>query len=206
MTARGPYPPIEAHGVVGDLQTAALVATDGTVDFLCLPRFDSPSVFASLLDCERGGRFELRPELADARHRQLYLPDTNVLLTRFLAPQGVAEISDFMPVHAELHPSRVVRRVKTVRGQVRYQVRCAPRFGYALTAHRAEAVEGGVLFTSDDGLVLRLSTPVPLEVEEGDADGTDGDSDGTDADGTDGDGTDGTDGDGSDADADGADS
>ena len=88
--------PIEDHGVIGDLATVALVGLDGTIDFLCWPRFDSPSVFASLLDEKRGGHFTLAPELDDVRHRQLYLPDTNVLLTRFLSPDGVAEISDFM--------------------------------------------------------------------------------------------------------------
>ncbi len=86
---------IENHGVIGDLRTVALVALDGAIDFLCWPRFDSPSVFASLLDDERGGRFELAPALNDARRRQLYLPDTNVLLTRFLSHNGVAELSDF---------------------------------------------------------------------------------------------------------------
>ena len=88
--------PIENHGVVGNLRTAALIGLGGAVDFLCWPRFDSPSIFASLLDDERGGAFELAPVLDGARHRQLYLPDTNVLLTRFLSPDGVAEISDFM--------------------------------------------------------------------------------------------------------------
>ncbi|HET6765686.1 MAG TPA: trehalase-like domain-containing protein, partial [Longimicrobiaceae bacterium] len=165
----GPYPPIEAHGLIGDLQTAALVGMDGTIGFLCLPRFDSPSVFASLLDHARGGSFELRPELRGARHKQLYLPDTNVLLTRFLSAEGVAEISDFMAVHAAEHPTRMVRRVKTVRGQVRFRMRCAPRFDYARGAHAAAGDGAGVVFTAADGLVLRLSATVPLEVEEGDA-------------------------------------
>ncbi len=163
------YPPIESHGVIGDLQTAALVGMDGCIDFLCLPAFDSPSVFASLLDAGRGGRFLLQPFLNGANHRQLYLPDTNVLLTRFLSPDGMAEISDFMPVHPEPHPSRIVRRAKTVRGEVRYRMRCAPRFDYGRAEHRVERVEGGVVFTGADGLVLRLSTPVPLELDGGDA-------------------------------------
>jgi GH15 family glucan-1,4-alpha-glucosidase len=163
------YPPIEAHGVIGDLSTAALVAKDGTLDFLCLPRFDSPTVFASLLDAEKGGCFSLAPELPDPRLRQIYLPDTNVLLTRFLSPQGVAEISDFMPVHGRAGPSRVVRRVKTVRGELRFRVRCAPRFGYALVPHQARAVDGGVEFVAEDGTTLRLSSSIPLSLEEGDA-------------------------------------
>ena len=105
--------PIEDHGVVGDLRTLALVGTDATIDFLCWPRFDSPSVFASLLHEGRaeagdagGGRFELVPDLADVRRQQLYLPDTNVLLTRFLSADGVAEISDFMNVAGTGTPQR----------------------------------------------------------------------------------------------------
>ena len=101
--ADGRYAPIESYGIIGDLQTVALVGLDGCIDFLCLPRFDSPSVFAALLDAEKGGRFAIAPELTSVRHKQIYLPDTNVLLTRFLSDQGVAEISDFMPIHAEQH-------------------------------------------------------------------------------------------------------
>ncbi|MGI9182765.1 MAG: glycoside hydrolase family 15 protein [Longimicrobiaceae bacterium] len=163
------YPPIESHGVIGDLQSVALVGMDGCIDFLCLPAFDSPSVFASLLDRERGGHFLLQPALDWANRKQLYLPDTNVLLTRFLSADGVAEISDFMPIHPEPHPSRIVRRAKTVRGEVRFRMRCAPRFDYGRAEHAAEAVEGGALFTGGDGVVLRLSSPVPLALEGDDA-------------------------------------
>jgi GH15 family glucan-1,4-alpha-glucosidase len=165
----GRYPAIESHAIIGDLQTAALVAIDGTIDFLCLPHFDSPSVFASLLDAGKGGRFTISPDLDQPRHKQLYLPDTNLLLTRFLAPEGVVEISDFMPVHPREHTSRVVRRVKTVRGESRYRVRCAPRFDYARAPHTAEPTEHGMVFTGGDGTVLRLSSTVPLQIDEGDA-------------------------------------
>ena len=167
--SNGRYPPIESHAIIGDLQTAALVTLDGTIDFLCLPHFDSPSVFASLLDADKGGCFAITPDLDQPRHKQLYLPDTNLLLTRFLAPEGVGEISDFMPVHPREHTSRVVRRVKTVRGEIRYRVRCAPRFDYARAAHTAEPVEHGVVFTGADGTVLRLTSTVPLRIESADA-------------------------------------
>src|SRR6187431_3556628 len=90
--------PIESHAIIGDLNTIALVALDGSIDFMCFPRFDSPSVFAALLDPERGGHFSISPELDGARRRQLYMPDSNILLTRFLTSDGVAEVSDFMPV------------------------------------------------------------------------------------------------------------
>jgi GH15 family glucan-1,4-alpha-glucosidase len=163
------YPPIGSHGVIGDLQTVALVGTDGCIDFLCFPRFDSPSVFASLLDRERGGHFLLEPALDGANVKQLYLPDTNVLLTRFLSEDGVAEISDFMPVHEAPHASRIVRRAKTVRGAVRFRVRCAPRFDYGRADHAAEPADGGVVFSGPDGLVLRLSSSVPLRLDGRDA-------------------------------------
>ena len=114
---------IENHGIVGNLRTAALIGLDGAVNFLCWPRFDSPTIFASLLDDERGGCFELIPVLDDPRHRQLYLPDTNVLLTRFLSPDGVAEISDFMTIEDLDAGSRLVRRVKAVRGSAASRAR-----------------------------------------------------------------------------------
>jgi GH15 family glucan-1,4-alpha-glucosidase len=163
------YPPIESHAILGDLQTAALVALDGTVDFLCLPHFDSPSVFASLLDAEGGGSFRITPLLEQARHKQLYLPYTNMLLTRYLAADGVVEISDFMPIHPREHTSRLVRRVKTVRGGIRYQVRCAPRFDYARAQHTLTAETGAMRFEGADGTVLRLSSTVPLHDDGGDA-------------------------------------
>jgi GH15 family glucan-1,4-alpha-glucosidase len=89
--------PTENHAVIGDLRTVALVALNGTIDFMCWPHFDSPSIFAALLDDVQGGSFEIVPMLEDAHHRQMYFSDTNVLLTRFLSAGGVAEISDFMP-------------------------------------------------------------------------------------------------------------
>jgi GH15 family glucan-1,4-alpha-glucosidase len=165
----GRYPPIESHAIIGDLQTAALVTLDATIDFLCLPHFDSPSVFASLLDADKGGCFAITPTLDRPRHKQLYLPDTNLLLTRFLAAEGVVEISDFMPVHPREHTSRVVRRVKTVRGETGYRVRCAPRFDYARATHTAEPTARGMVFTGADGTVLRLSSTVPLHLENADA-------------------------------------
>src|SRR5215468_8673619 len=91
------YPDISNHGIIGDLQTAALVTNDGTVDFFCCPRFDSPSVFASLLDAEKGGFFSIRPASEHYVCRQLYQPNTAMLITRFMAPEGVGEVLDFMP-------------------------------------------------------------------------------------------------------------
>ena len=160
--------PIEAHGVVGDQGTAALVADDGTVDFLCWPGFDGPSVFAALLDPERGGAWSIAPALDGGRRRQMYLPDTNVLLTRFAAPGGVGEITDFMPFPEPDAAPRLVRRVRAVRGAVRFALRCAPRLDYARSKTRAEEAAGNaVVFGGDDGPALRLWGTVPLAVAAG---------------------------------------
>ena len=122
--------PIEEHGVIGDLHTVALVGVDGTVDFLSWPDFDSPTVFASLLDPERRGHFTIQPEI-DATRKQLYLFDTNVLLTRFLFRDGVVELTDFMVPGTGGGPAHVlVRRVTCVRGPVTVTMRSAPRFDY----------------------------------------------------------------------------
>jgi GH15 family glucan-1,4-alpha-glucosidase len=163
------YQPIENHGVIGDLHTVALVGMDAAIDFLSFPRFDSPTVFAALLDHRRGGRFQLAPALEQARHRQLYLPDTHVLLTRFLAPDGVAEISDFMPIHMLGHPHDIVRRAKCVRGELRFRMVCDPRFDYGRAGHRAEARNGEVVFTSEgaDRSALRLRCSLPVRIENG---------------------------------------
>jgi GH15 family glucan-1,4-alpha-glucosidase len=157
------YQPIENYGIIGDLHTVALVGMDGSIDFLCAPRFDSPSVFAALLDDDRGGRFSITPQLTDERRKQVYLPDTNVLLTHFLADQGVTEICDFMPIVELGHPHAVVRRVKTVRGVVRYRMVCAPRFDYARAEHRVEARQHEALFvsTATDGQAFRLRSSGP---------------------------------------------
>ena len=113
------YQPIESYGVIGDMRTAALVGSTGSLDWLCFPHFDSPSVFAALLDDDRGGRFVIAPIGDGYRSKQLYWPDTNVLVTRFLSDSGVAEVTDYMPVEAvaERYGRRgVVRQVRSIRG------------------------------------------------------------------------------------------
>jgi GH15 family glucan-1,4-alpha-glucosidase len=143
------YPPIGEHGLIGDLQTAALVTTDGTVDWFCCPRFDSPSVFASLLDHDNGGRFRIGPEGDDYVARQLYFPDTAILVTRFMTPEGVGEVLDFMPVHDPHRASdrhRLARVVRCVRGQMRFVLDCAPRFDYGRQPHELELTEEGAVF------------------------------------------------------------
>jgi|RhiMethySRZTD1v2_1073278.scaffolds.fasta_scaffold05526_7 GH15 family glucan-1,4-alpha-glucosidase len=162
------YRRIEEHAVIGDMHTVALVAVDGTISFLCAPSFDSPSVFASLLDPERGGRFELAAAFDEPVHKQLYLPDTNVLLTRFLDDTGVAEISDLMPVEEAGVPHNIVRRAKAVQGEVPFVMRCAPRFDYGRATHSIERTSDGVLFISPR-LAMRLRSSVPVQIEGGDA-------------------------------------
>jgi GH15 family glucan-1,4-alpha-glucosidase len=143
------YPPIADHGLIGDLQTAALVSTDGTVDWWCCPRFDSPSVFASLLDHDKGGRFRTAPEDADYVVKQLYFPDTAILITRFMTPGGVGEVIDFMPVPDARQATdrhRLVRLVRCVRGEMRLVFECAPRFDYGRQPHELELTDQGAVF------------------------------------------------------------
>src|SRR5260370_23058851 len=135
--------------------------------FLCWPRFDSPTIFASLLDDERGGCFELIPALDDPRHRQLCLPDTNVLLTRFLSPDGVAEISDFMTIEDLDAGSRLVRRVKAVRGAIHFRMRCMPRLDYARLSPEIRAEAGQVIFMGGGHLALSLRARVPAAFRHG---------------------------------------
>ncbi|MHC4942886.1 MAG: glycoside hydrolase family 15 protein [Planctomycetota bacterium] len=165
------YQPIENYGVIGDLNTVALVGMDGSIDFMCFPRFDSPTIFAALLDHEKGGRFQIQPSLKEARCKQLYLPDTNILITRFLSEEGVAEISDFMTVGDQDYGQNLVRRVKCVRGDVHFKMLLAPRFDYARAEHSVEQNEDKVLFISKgpDKSALRLHSDVPVQIKGGDA-------------------------------------
>jgi GH15 family glucan-1,4-alpha-glucosidase len=165
------YQPIENYGVIGDLHTVALVGMNGSIDFLCFPRFDSPSVFAALLDDRRGGRFQIGPAVDAPRCKQLYLPDTNVLLTRFLSDEGVGEVMDLMPMTEKGYAHDVVRRVKSVRGELRFRMLCQPRFNYGRARHEVHASEHSVVFASlgPDRTVLRLRSQVPIEVKDGDA-------------------------------------
>src|SRR5207247_416497 len=120
-------------------------------------------------DADKGGRFQIAPRFDDSRNKQLYLPDTNVLLTRFLSEHGVAEVSDFMPVEEVGYAHNLVRRAKTVRGHVVYRMVCEPRFDYGRASHKVTTGDGEVIFASEgnDGTVLRLRTPVPVRIEDG---------------------------------------
>ncbi len=140
------YLPIADHGLIGDLHSVALVGSDGTVDWYSCRRFDSPSVFASILDARRGGHYRISPQGGASTARQLYFPDTNVLITRFLTPEGVGEVEDFMPVwdtRAGGHRQRLVRRVIAVRGEMRFALEVAPRLAaWGGVLHRISVATG----------------------------------------------------------------
>ena len=163
MSAR--YPAIADHGIIGDLETAALVALDGTIDFLCLPSFDSPSVFLALLDAERGGRFAVEPQIADARREQRYLRDTNVLVTRTIGAAAELALYDFMPVPRRPSPSRVVRLARVMRGRTRVRCVCAPRFDYGRGSHAVTISGDTATLAASDGTRLRLTTTAPLTTD-----------------------------------------
>jgi GH15 family glucan-1,4-alpha-glucosidase len=147
------YLPIAEHGLVGDLHTVALVGTNGTIDWYCCPAFDSPSVFGAILDKNKGGFYALSPSGEAWTSKQLYFPDTNVLITRFLTEQGVGEVQDFMPIdkaEMALHRHRLIRRVVVVRGHMSFQIEVQPRFDYGRAEHEVEMHPHGVLFRSPD--------------------------------------------------------
>ncbi len=158
-----PYPAIEDHGIIGNLRTAALVATDGSIDWLCLPRFDSPSVFGALLDHVKGGRFRIFPTGRDFTSRQYYWPSTNVLITRFRSSGGAAEATDFMLMGdaKQRDACPLVRRIQAVRGLMAFRLECQPAFNYGRDGHRVELSSAGAKFHSES-LNLALSSSVPL--------------------------------------------
>jgi GH15 family glucan-1,4-alpha-glucosidase len=163
------YQPIENYGIIGNMHTAALVGLNGSIDWLCLPRFDSPSVFAALLDDKKGGRFRIAPAGEGFRSQQLYWPDTNVLITQFLGPGSAGEVTDFMPM-TPADPQQpdqgrpLIRVARATRGEFRFRLECFPAFNYALEAHQTTLLDGGACFDAPD-LRLSLSSAVPLEHE-----------------------------------------
>jgi len=158
------YQPIEDYGIIGNLHTAALVGKNGSIDWLCYPRFDSPSVFAAILDKNKGGFFRISPATEEVSRKQVYWPDTNVLVTRFLAVDGVGEIVDFMPVgdsQKTQSAGSLIRKVKVMRGSMRFRLECYPAFNYARDEHEVRLVRGGANFYSKD-LQLAVASSVRL--------------------------------------------
>ena len=165
---RSGYLPVSEHGLIGDLHSVALVGTNGTIDWYCCPSFDAPSIFGSLLDADRGGGFELAAAVP-AKTRQFYHPDTNVLITRFLAGDGVVEIQDFMPVGGadEQRRHQLIRRVLCVRGAMPFRAKVSPRFGYGTDPHALTEVAAGVVFTASS-LTVGLTATVPVKHDDRD--------------------------------------
>lgn len=169
------FEPIQNYGVIGNMRSIALVDIKGSIDFLCFPNFDSPTVFAALLDPERGGSMTLEPQMIDMRTKQLYLPDTNILLTRFLSDDGVAEVSDFMPVvdseDKTPYGHYILRTLRVIKGSITFQFRCAPRFNYARSGHRIERDQAALCFIpeAEECLSVALHATFPLEVDGDDA-------------------------------------
>jgi len=157
------YQPIENYGIVGDMRTVALVGMNGSIDWFCFPRFDSPSLFASILDHKKGGHFKISPKNSNVTHKQFYWPETNVLITRFLSQDGVGEIVDFMPVPVpENSNGQLVRLVKVLRGGMKFRLECFPAFNYARDKHMTDIAPEGANFHSDT-LSIGLATHVPLQ-------------------------------------------
>ncbi|GAB2641231.1 glycoside hydrolase family 15 protein [Gordonia jinhuaensis] len=165
------YLPIADHGVVGDLRTAALVGVDGRIDWFCCPRFDSPSVFGSLLDAQAGGCWSLTQLDGEVTHRQFYIPDSNVLVTRYQSEDGVAEVTDFMPLVRSADPdhrTRLVRRVTCVRGKVRFRTEIRPRFDYGRGTHRLRWESDSAAHFVTEDLSLHLRATVDLVADGSD--------------------------------------
>ena len=145
------YQPIENHGIIGNMRTAALVAMDGSIDWYCSPHFDSPSVFGAILDDEKGGRFKIAPVAEKVKSRQFYWPSTNILVTRFLHEDGIAELEDFMPVGLPPESKwyhHLYRRIRCVRGTVKIRMVCRPAFNYGREEHEVTLHKTGATFRS----------------------------------------------------------
>ena len=160
------YQAIEDYGLIGNMHTAALIGRDGSIDWLCTPEFDSPSVFGALLDDRKGGYFKIAPHLPHMTRKQVYWPDTNVLITRFLGNEAVVEVVDYMPIVGRGAPGfrQLVRRVEMIRGSVPVRMECYPAFNYARDEHTVELLPNGAVFRSPS-LDLELTTPQHLEIK-----------------------------------------
>ncbi|MFQ5572040.1 MAG: glycoside hydrolase family 15 protein [Rhodothermales bacterium] len=162
------YQPIENYGIIGDLHTLALVGMNGSIDWLCFPNFDSPSVFAAILDDKKGGHFKIAPTADGLMHKQFYWPETNVLITRFLSPDGVGDITDYMPIGGTpkgIGQHQLIRRVSVLRGSMAFRMECHPAFNYARDKHQMKVSPDGACFYSP-GLSLGLATRVTLKQDD----------------------------------------
>ena len=165
------YQPIENYGIIGNMRTAALVGMNGSIDWYCAPHFDSPSVFGAILDDAKGGRFQIAPVAERVKSRQFYWPATNILVTRFMHADGIAELEDYMPVGLPKDSRwyrHLYRRIRCVRGSVRIAMLCQPAFDYGRAAHETNVDTNGAVFRSKE-YELSLCTGVPLQQQNGGA-------------------------------------
>jgi GH15 family glucan-1,4-alpha-glucosidase len=165
------YQPIENYGIIGNMRTVALVGMNGSIDWYCAPNFDSPSVFGAILDDAKGGRFRIAPVAERVRSKQFYWPSTNILVTRFLHEDGIAELEDFMPVG--LPPDsrwyrHLYRRIRCVRGTLRVSMVCQPAFDYGRAAHETVVHKNGATFRAGEHR-LNLCSEAPVQKERGGA-------------------------------------
>ena len=162
------YLPIADYGVIGNLHTVALVSREGSIDYLPFTRFDSPTLFAALLDKEKGGSFQICPSDDNIRIKQLYLPDTAILLTRFLSETGMAELTDYMPVKNKEEGCALVRTLRCIRGKLTFNLKCAPRFDYGREAPAIEQESKTSVLLSNPvcKLSVRLRSNTAMEARE----------------------------------------
>jgi len=165
-----PYKPIESYGIIGDLHTVALVGVDGSIDFMCFPGFDSPSIFCAILDDLKGGHYKIAPKIEGAIKKQMYMPDSNILLTRFLGAEGICEISDFMVIEGEREAHTLVRRAKAIRGTIQFQFECHPRFDYARRKHQIfKKADEFLIVPEGKGIrPILLKAEVPIHIVKND--------------------------------------
>lgn len=155
------YTPIQDYGLIGNMRTAALVNTNGSIDWLCLPHFDSPSVFGRILDERKAGHFSITPTTPSTQSKQYYWPSTNILVTQFLHSDGVAELQDYMPIppSSTRNVDQIIRRMVAARGSLTFRIECKPAFDYARSDHKTSQHNSNIVFESTDRkLTLALAT------------------------------------------------
>jgi GH15 family glucan-1,4-alpha-glucosidase len=164
-----PYQPLINYSIIGDLNTVALISIEGSIDFMCFPSFDSPSIFTALIDKEKGGSFSISPKKSGSTFKQMYLPDTNILFTRFLGKESVGEIIDHMPVEEINGGKKLIRRVTAVRGTMTFTMHCKPRFNYGQDKHKTQKSDKGIQFIckkdskdTDNSFVLELKSETEI--------------------------------------------
>jgi GH15 family glucan-1,4-alpha-glucosidase len=165
MAVNNKYEPIQNYGIIGNLHTVALVSLKGSIDFMSFPRFDSPTIFAMLLDAGKGGNFSIQPAHDDTTYKQLYFPDTTILITRFFSNEGIAELIDFMPLQKFEADCSVIRKIKVIRGSIEFKMKCSPRFNYAKEIPLIKRIDDGLLFesTGKQNFAVSLVSDVPLK-------------------------------------------